>query len=57
MNHVGQIERITQNRVAALFRDQLHYTHLGDWKTRKDNSNVETALLTTWLTKQALMTR
>ena len=51
MSTVGQPERATQNRVAALFRDELGYRHLGDWADRSGNSNVEEKLLTAWLTK------
>lgn len=51
MSAVGKPERATQNRVAALFRDQLGYRHLGDW-TDRNNSNVEEALLTDWLTRR-----
>jgi len=47
-DYLGKPERITQNRVAALFRDQLDYTHLGDWSDR-DNSNIEEGLLTAYL--------
>jgi len=46
MSDVGQIERKTQNRVVALFRDQLGYEHLGNWEYREHNTNVETELLT-----------
>ncbi|WP_433702988.1 type I restriction endonuclease subunit R [Prescottella equi] len=46
MSDVGQIERKTQNRVVALFRDQLGYEYLGNWEYRDHNANVETALLT-----------
>jgi type I restriction enzyme R subunit len=38
---VGQIERATQNRVVALFRDQLGFDYLGNWVDRPDNSNIE----------------
>lgn len=48
MSHIGQPERSTQNRVAALFRDELRYRHLGDWSERQ-NSNVEEELLGDWL--------
>ena len=37
---VGQSERNTQNRVVALFRDELGYRHLGDWTDRDGNSNI-----------------
>lgn len=47
----GQPERATQNRVAALFRDELGYRTLGDWSHRPNNSNVEVGLLTAWLAK------
>lgn len=46
MSDVGQIERKTQDRVVALFRDQLGYEYLGNWATRAGNANIETALLT-----------
>ena len=34
MSTVGQPERVTQNRVIALFRDELGYCYLDDWSAR-----------------------
>ena len=51
MSDVGQPERATQDRVIALFRDELGYRYLGDWADRGDNSNIEEHLLSAWLTK------
>src|SRR5680860_1635956 len=49
MTTVGQPERVTQNRIVALFRDELGYRYLGDWTDRSANSNIEADLLTAWL--------
>ncbi|MEO5760801.1 MAG: HsdR family type I site-specific deoxyribonuclease [Vicinamibacteria bacterium] len=49
MSPVGQAERVTQNRVVALFRDELGYRHLGDWSDRDGNSNIDEPLLTAHL--------
>jgi len=43
--NIGQPERVTQNRVIALFRDELGYRYLGDWTDREGNSNAEEKLL------------
>ena len=51
MNEVGQPERATQNRVIALFRDELGYDYLGDWSDSDDNNNIEEGLLTDYLGK------
>ena len=51
MSDVGKPERVTQNRVTGLFRDELEYRYLGDWTDRDGNSNIEEELLSTWLTK------
>jgi type I restriction enzyme R subunit len=60
MSTVGQIEKRTQARVVALFRERLCYDYLGDC-TDLDNRNIEEALLRDWLTRQgvsdALITR
>ncbi|CAN2040382.1 type I restriction enzyme, R subunit [Candidatus Magnetomoraceae bacterium gMMP-15] len=50
--NVGQIERITQNRVVKLFQDELDYKYLGDWQGRENNSNIEEKLLTAYLVKK-----
>ena len=50
--NIGQPERVTQNRVITLFRDELGYRTLGDWTDRPNNSNIEDSLLTAYLTKR-----
>ena len=52
MSSIGQPERATQNRVIALFRDELDYHYVGDWTDRDGNSNIEENLLSAWLTKR-----
>ncbi len=52
MNQVGTSERVTQERIVALFRDELHYRYLGDRSDRSDNSNIEAPVLTDWLGKR-----
>ena len=53
MTTVGQPERSTQDRVIALFRDELvGYRYLGDWTDREGNSNIEDGILSEWLTKR-----
>jgi type I restriction enzyme, R subunit len=51
MNAIGKAERVTQNRVIALFRDELKYRYLGDWSHRAGNSNIEQELLKDYLAK------
>ncbi len=51
MSHIGQSERATQNRVIALFRDELGYRYLGNWCDRDVNSNIEDGILSAWLTR------
>lgn len=46
---VGKPEKATQNRIIALFRDQLGYRYLGDWSDRAENSNIEEGLLGNYL--------
>ena len=49
MGSISQPERATQDRVIALFRDELHYRYLGDWTDRATNSNIDEPLLTAYL--------
>ncbi|MEO8563047.1 MAG: HsdR family type I site-specific deoxyribonuclease [bacterium] len=49
MTGIGKPERATQQRLIALFRDELRYRFLGDW-TDRANSNIEEGLLRAWLT-------
>jgi len=51
MDTVGQRERATQDRVIALFREELGYRYLGDWSDRAGNSNIEEALLSASLAR------
>lgn len=48
---VGQREKSTQKRVIRLFVQELGYTYLGDF-TDRINSNIETDLLTKFLTRK-----
>ena len=52
MSLIGQIERVTQNRVVKLFQNELDYRYLGNWEEREDNSNIEEEILTAWLTRK-----
>ncbi len=49
MSNIGKPERATQNRVIALFRDELGYRYLGDRSDRTNNSNIEDDLLSAYL--------
>jgi type I restriction enzyme R subunit len=52
MNTIGQVERITQNRVVQLFKDKLKYDYLGNWEERPGNSNIEEPILRKYLSKK-----
>lgn len=49
MSEVGDIEKLTQDRVVQLFSKQLGYTYLGNWETRLNNSNIEEPILRKYL--------
>ncbi len=51
MANVGQIERITQDRIVKLFRDKLQYDYLGNWENREENSNIEEEYLKNFLAR------
>jgi len=48
---VGKPERVTQDRVIALFRDELGYRYLGDRTEHEGNSNIEMGLLEAYLAR------
>src|SRR5213078_2241749 len=54
---VGQLERTSQNRVVALFRDRLGYEYLGNWEEREGNSNIEEEYLRAFLTRSGYSKR
>ena len=45
MSTVGQLERVTQNRVVRFFQKRLGYDYGGRWEDRAENSNIEIAYL------------
>jgi len=52
MSKPTDIERVSQNRVVKLFKDELNYTYLGDWEEREGNSNIEEEYLTKYLKRK-----
>lgn len=50
---VGQIEKRTQARVVALFRERLGYDYIGNLIVQ-DNRNIAQDRLTAWLTKRGV---
>ena len=42
MSTIGQIEKMTQERVVALVEGVLDYDYLGNWIDREDNRNIGT---------------
>jgi type I restriction enzyme R subunit len=49
---IGKPERATQDRVIALFTEQLGYRYLGNWADRAGNHCVEEGLLTAHLERR-----
>lgn len=52
VDEIGKTERKTQNRVIALFQNDLKYEYLGDWSDRSGNSNIEEPYLADYLKEQ-----
>ena len=52
MTAVGELEIRTQQRVIAIFEDQLGYSYLGNWHERPNNRNIECEFLKRFLTRQ-----
>ncbi|CAG5006059.1 hypothetical protein DYBT9275_03717 [Dyadobacter sp. CECT 9275] len=52
MSKPGEEERIAQDRIVKLFQQQLGYRYLGNLKDTEENSNVNVALLTAYLTRK-----
>ena len=53
MSEVGQRERVTQNRVVKLFRNDLGYRYLGNLQDL-NNKNIREQDLKTWLKKRGV---
>jgi len=49
---IGQVERITQNRIVKLFSEKLGYEYLGNFEDRLNNCNIEEKYLTKFLAKK-----
>jgi type I restriction enzyme R subunit len=49
MGDISKAERVTQNRVVALFTQQLGYRYLGDWSDRAGNDCIDDGLLSAFL--------
>jgi type I restriction enzyme, R subunit len=52
MSNIAKKEKVTQQRVVHLLREQLEWKYLGDFHKRESNQNVEPELFRSYLTKQ-----
>jgi type I restriction enzyme R subunit len=52
IDEVGQLERKTQSRLIKLFHERLGYEYLGNWEDRPNNSNIEEAILYSYLKRK-----
>jgi type I restriction enzyme R subunit len=52
MGDISKAERVTQNRVVALFTQQLGYCYLGDWSDRAGNDCIDDGLLSAFLSRR-----
>ncbi len=50
-NDIGKSERVTQNRIVQLFKNELGYTYLGNWEEEVRTQPVEENLLYAFLTQ------
>ncbi|MCM1957819.1 HsdR family type I site-specific deoxyribonuclease [Acinetobacter modestus] len=53
MSKVGQRERVTQNRIVQLFKNELDYRYLGDLH-EENNKNIREHDLKAWLKKRGI---
>jgi type I restriction enzyme R subunit len=49
MNNIGKSERETQNRIVALFKNELDYDYLGNWEDQQRTQPIEENLLLDFL--------
>ena len=52
MSNIDEAERTTQNRVIALFTEQLDYDYLGDWQDQQRTCPIEEDRLRAFLVRQ-----
>jgi len=57
MGQIGQREIATQKRIIKLFRDELGYRYLGDWKDQPRTTPIELDILKPWLVERGASLR